>query len=417
MNKFIILSLAALFLLTGCFSRTGVDRTEDFRRPDIKDEFCGVHINFQYCKCAFHGDFCDEIGMSEKEADEYVKKEYEKWLSGDLQAFTEKCKAGNGYVEDDTCYYCGQGFQVGGDVCLESQEATDTEEEEEIEEVKLPEGPYNDDCSLKQDEYDRDWKKYSDIDNAIAPDDRSYEARQALVAYETMIGKMTESFELSRDIEIEEDTQAVLEEYRQALVINQKTNLLKAFWRLSWVTYSTIKSGVTAGKSFSNLLTSSGNAAQSIASGLKTFQATIPSNSDLAIDKSKISGQAAIVGAKTAMEAVESLGDPGKVAARFMKSSFDVTMPSANITEAEINILKDQQIRKGAIDQALTASKAENAVRQARLAALEAEISALDVQISEWENKEKERVASGLVASCEKLVNQQLELPAEEDGQ
>ena len=417
MKPLIIVGLASLFLLTGCISPAGVGRSEDFNKPDIKDEFCGIHINFQYCKCAFHGDYCDEIGMSEKEADEYVKKEYEKWLSGDRQAFADRCKAGNGYIDGDTCRYCDQGFKASDEACLEGGADINQPDENLAEEVKLPDGPYNEDCTLKQDEYDRDWKKYSDIDKAIVPEARSFEAKQALAAYETMIGKMTESFELSRDIEIEKETQAVLDEYRQALVQNQKTNLLKAFWRLSWVTYSTIKSGTTAGKSFGNLMTSSGNAAQSVASGLKTFQAVIPSNSDLAIDKSKLTGQAAIVGAKTALEAVESLGDPGKVAARFMKSSFDVTMPSANITEGEINILKDQQIRKGEIDRVLAASKAENAARQARLTALETEIKALEGQISEWENKEKARVASSLIDSCEKLMNKSTDQAEPDDNQ
>jgi hypothetical protein len=412
MKKLIIFSLFLIFLLSGCVSRAGVARTENFRELDIKDEFCGIHINFQYCKCAFHGKYCKEIGMSKKEAQKYLDEEYEKWLTADRQTFADHCEKNNGYMENGACNYCDSGFTASNDECLEGEEAVGVKDDEESEEIKLPEGPYNEDCSLKKDEFDRDWKKYSDIDQAVAPEARSFEAKEALTAYETMIGKLTESFELSRDMEIEEESQAVLNEYRQALVMNQKENLLKAFWRLSWVTYSTIKSGTTAGKSFGSLMTSSGNAVQSIASGLKTFQAVIPANSDLAIDKSKLTGQAMIVGSKTALEAFESLGDPSKVAARFMKSSFDVSMPSANITEEEINILKQQQIDKGVVDRALAASQAENAARQAKLTALEQEIKILEGKISEWEGKEKERVASVLVGSCQKQINK-IPAPAE----
>lgn len=48
-------------------------------KSDIKDNFCGVHINFQYCKCAFHNEYCGAIGMSRSEAKDYVYSEYDKW--------------------------------------------------------------------------------------------------------------------------------------------------------------------------------------------------------------------------------------------------------------------------------------------------------------------------------------------------
>jgi uncharacterized Zn-binding protein involved in type VI secretion len=49
-------------------------------KPSIKDDFCGIHINFQYCKCAFHNEYCGAIGMSKSEAKTYVYSEYEAWL-------------------------------------------------------------------------------------------------------------------------------------------------------------------------------------------------------------------------------------------------------------------------------------------------------------------------------------------------
>ena len=401
-----IISAFLLLTLTGCGQLPdGVERTEDFNKPDIKDEFCGIQIGYQYCKCAFHNQFCDEIGMTKKEADKYVKEEYEKWLSTSRQDFTANCKAANGFMTDDVCNYCDAGYVADETSCvIESLSDENSFQKEEGLTGELPDGLYNEDCTINQEQFDTDWKKYSDIDNAIEPKDRSYEAQQALVSYETMIAKLTESFEVQRDIEIEEEMQANLNEYRQALVQNQKANLLKVFWRMSWVTYSTIKSGVTAGKSYSNLMTSASNAVQAIASGLKSFQAVIPANSDLAIDKSQLTGKVTSVGAKTAMEAVESLGDPTKVAIRFVKSSADVTLPSANLTDAEINILRQQQIDKGVIDQVLANSKAANAERQAKLATLEGEIKTLEAKISEWEAKEKERVAAVLEDSCKKLT-------------
>lgn len=47
---------------------------------NIKDDFCGVHINYQYCKCAFHNEDYDNIKMSKSEAKTYVYAEYDKWI-------------------------------------------------------------------------------------------------------------------------------------------------------------------------------------------------------------------------------------------------------------------------------------------------------------------------------------------------
>ncbi|PWB38811.1 MAG: hypothetical protein C3F02_01845 [Parcubacteria group bacterium] len=415
MKKLLFLGIISLFILTGCFLPDGVERAEDFDQPDIKKEFCGVQLSFQYCKCAFHGQYCQDIGMSKKEAQKYVDEEYEKWLGTKREEFTKNCQAANGYFQDDKCNYCEQGLIAGETSCEQDSLGTDDQDGTEEELVNLPDGPYNEDCTINTEEYDRDWKKYSDIDNAIAPTDRSYEAQQALKAYESMIVKLTETFELQRDIEIEDQMQADLDEYRQAIVQNQKTNLLKAFWRLSWVTFTTIKSGTTAGKSFSNLLTSSGNAVQNIGSALKTFQATVPASSDLAIDKSTLLGKAEVAGAKTALEAVESLGDPGKVVARLIKTAGEASLPSANISEAEINVLKQQQIDKNVVNQVLANSRAANSERQSKITVLESEIKTLEGQIVEWENKEKQRVATALEESCLKLTNPEPVPPEDSD--
>jgi hypothetical protein len=60
-----ILLLILVLVLAGCSG------------SNIKDDFCGVHINYQYCKCAFHNEYCDSIGMSKSEAKTYVYSQYE----------------------------------------------------------------------------------------------------------------------------------------------------------------------------------------------------------------------------------------------------------------------------------------------------------------------------------------------------
>jgi len=192
---------------------------------------------------------------------------------------------------------------------------------------------------------------------------------------------------------------ADLEAHRAALVQNQKTNLLKAFWRLSWLTYSTIEGGKGLGESYTKLLTSA-EAVDAIGSGLKVVQGVIPSDSALAIDTSSLSGKAKSVGANTALEAIDSLGDPVNIATELIKSSINVNLPSADLTEEEFDILKEQHLSKGVIDEVLAESRAANIERQARMSQIEASIADLQSQINEWENKEKDRTKVMLEESC-----------------
>ncbi|MFC1731407.1 hypothetical protein ACFL6I_13900 [candidate division KSB1 bacterium] len=386
-----------VLVLAGCSS------VEKFEYPDIKDDFCGVHINYQYCKCAFHDDFCEQIGMDQDSADDHVQSEYDKWVSDKLNDWLAACGIAGGIPGVDDCTYCDEGTVPKDGKCVSLEDMGDDEDDEESEFV--PDRPLRKDCTVDPAEFNANWQKYSDIDDAIPFNDRSYEAKGALTAYDQMIEKMVEAFALERDIEIEKQMQAELEEYKSLLVQNIKTNLLKAFWRLSWVTYTTVKSGTGLGESYSQVLTS-GAGVETVGAGLKVVQGLIPSSSQLAINTSSVSGKAKSIGANAALEAIDSLGDPTKIATEIFKSASGAALPSADISQEEINILREQHLKNGIIDQALKDSRTANAEREAKLAQLEVEIKQLQQDITEWEGKEKERVKSALESSCEKLKEQ-----------
>ncbi len=80
-----------LLVLAGCSQKA--------HGLDIKDDFCGVHINYQYCKCAFHNEFCDAVGMNKNEADTYVHAKYYSWLNGQIN------KGEYGIIEKDKILY------------------------------------------------------------------------------------------------------------------------------------------------------------------------------------------------------------------------------------------------------------------------------------------------------------------------
>lgn len=398
MKKLLIILLLPIFV-TGCFKNTGVGNTEKFSKPDIKDDFCGVHINYQYCKCAFHDEFCEAIGLDKGAANSYVQDEFDKWLDDLIEAFGQACELGGGISQGEKCEYCKEGYHVQGSSCVEDSEEADKAEQFEAD------GPLTNDCKIIDEEFDNDWKKYSDIDNVIAFEDRSYEAKQAVTAYDEMIALMVEGFELERDFEIEQQMQAELQEYRAALVQDLKTNLLKAFWRLSWVTYSTVKSGSSLGQSYSDLLTSA-EGISAIGTGLKVVQGVIPGDSQLAIDTSSTLGKAKSVGANVALEAVESLGDPTKVATELFKSAANAPLPSADISPEEINVLKEQHLSKGVVDEVLAKSQAANDARLVRMNQIEEEVARLQEEVNKYEAEEKARVRFSLEDSCQTLKKQ-----------
>lgn len=395
---------AILFMLVLALFLAGCADVDRFEYPDIKDEFCGVHINYQYCKCAFHDEYCDNIKMDKKAANLYVRSEYNKWVGELLDKWLAACELGGGIAGEDDCTHCSEGSVVRDGECVPLDEASEEEEDEESAGSGefVPDRPLRADCTVDPKDFDANWRKYSDIDDRIPFNERSYEAKQALTAYDSMIDKMLEAFELERDIEIENEMQQELEAYRAALVQNLKTNLLKAFWRLSWVTYTTVNSGTSLGQSYSQVLTS-GASVETLGAGLKVIQGTIPSSSSLAINTTSISGKAKSVGANVALEAIDSLGDPTKIATELFKSASGAALPSADISQEEIDILRDQHLNKGVIDKALADSRAANQAREARLVQLESEISDLQKDIDSWEGKEKARVKASLESSCEEL--------------
>ena len=94
-----------LFALTACtvFLSACGDDGLTFTEPDIKDEFCGVHINFQYCKCAFHNDYCDAVAMTKDTANAHVQEQYVAHVERLRLSFKRECERMGGAMSGDTC--------------------------------------------------------------------------------------------------------------------------------------------------------------------------------------------------------------------------------------------------------------------------------------------------------------------------
>lgn len=389
------LFLFLFILLTGC-----VGKMTKFEKPDIKDDFCGPIMNYKYCKCAFHNEFCDELGISSNTANSYVRDEYNRWVAHLLKQFEKDCKAGGGiFHPKDECEYCQHPYIKKGDVCINPDEEKEDEEESESKETGFkPDGPFDHNCNTTPD-FETEWKKYSDIDLRIPVQSRSWEAQGVVQAHEQILSLKVENFQLERDMEIDRQIRLEARAYKTALVKNIKQNLIKATIRLAYVTYTTAEAGFNAGKSFKTFLTGTETLAR--AGGLlSTVKTVVPKGSKIAIDTKTITGKIVNVGIETAYQAMEALGNPKDIAIKFMTESKKAIVPSADITPEEINILRNQHITKQFVDHAIAGSYKDNAKKRARILENENKIKQLEAEVAAWEAQEKVRVQDMLREAC-----------------
>ena len=100
------------------------------------------------------------------------------------------------------------------------------------------------------------------------------------------------------------------------------------------------------------------------------------------------------------LESLESVGDPSAIAQQFMKDARAAVLPSANISDDEVEILRDQHLSNKAIDESI----ADNAAEIAELRKVLLETRVLFFQkynlMQEWKLKEYKRVKGNLEDQC-----------------
>lgn len=280
-----------------------------------------------------------------------------------------------------------------------------------------PSGPFNDDCSVNEEEFERDWIKYSDLDENIPLEERSWEAQQFYDIMDWASELMLEAYLLDRDMEIDRLMRVELRDYRNALVRNLRQNLIKSFIRLTWLTYDTIKPAVGLGKSYGKVI------ADAEASGLQQVtvvtnfvRANIPGDSAIAFNTKTLSGKFMSVEANRLMNAMGGFAEGnfssmglGETASKvgsglvgdLIKQS-GIVPAGPKLTDADFALLKDQHDRTRALDTALHDSYRKNSERRADVELIEAEVASLLIEAQNWQDKEKERVQLILEDDCQR---------------
>lgn len=377
----------SFLLVFSLFTQVALAGTEvnRYQIPNVKDDFCGVFINFQYCKCAFHDEFCDAVGLDPSSAHSYVTDEFRQWNRERIQAMGVTCQLSGGYWNKSnwSCTTCIEGDVLDGKKCI-APEKSDSEKSE---------------CQEALKNIDQNWEKYSDFDDRLGSD-VSYEVGQFNRVMDEIAEMVARAHQLEYDMEIDRQVRLSLREYKQALVQNIKTNLLKAFWRLSYVTYTTAKGASGTYGSITKMLNPS-NAIEGVGAGLKVIQASIPPGAkDYQIDTSTTKGKIKSMAWNATLETLESVANPKDLAIQFAKDVQGAVVPSPNISDEEIGILRDQHMSNQAVDTALAESYALNAQRRAELATLETQITEKYNELQEWKHKEYQRVRANLEDQC-----------------
>jgi len=283
------------------------------------------------------------------------------------------------------------------------------------------------DCNIKDEVFDRDWKKYSDLENtpltfkehpltARSPETQKYYATQSEI-----VDAELQIFFLKRDMEIDRLMRLELKEYKKALVSGHRKNLLKSFCRLSFLTAHTTYEAYHTGKSLVGTPSSPGGAygnlfatpslVSATGSALKiinTYKAMAPAESSALVNSTQ--GITNVVGdapLNIALETVESLADPKKIAVevvtQILKSAPIPT--SANewkLTEDDFNILRTEHLKNKEIDKTIAESYRVNLERNNKVKELEILISELKIELAQREADEKSRVKDLLVDNCKK---------------
>ena len=306
--------------------------------------------------------------------------------------------------------------------------------------VSALEDVMDNDCNIKDEVFDRDWKKYSDLENTPLTfkehplTARSWETQQYYATQSEIVDAELQIFFLKRDMEIDRLMRLELKEYKKALVDGHRKNLLKSFCRLSFLTvhttyeaYHTAKSLVgtpkAPGGTYGNLFTTP-SLVSAIGSALKitnTYKAMAPPKSSALANNTQ--GIANVVDNATlniTLEMVESLADPKKIAlevvTQIMKAAPIPT--SANewkLTEDDFNILRTEHLKNKELDKTIAESYKVNLERNDKVKELEVRIEELKIELAERETKEKSRVKDLLVDNCKERGKEEEEEPDNEN--
>lgn len=264
-----------------------------------------------------------------------------------------------------------------------------------------PDAVVDDDCDIVEAVFEAEWERYSDFDDRIPIESASWEVQQFHATGEQIGGLLLDRWELEVEQAYHAELRRQLREYKQALVRDQKANLLRAFWRLAALTYNTVQSARGAGGSIEKLIAPDVLVEQ-IGAAVKLYDQFTPQ-----LEEAEQTAAGAVEGVAWdgMKDALESAGDPATIATGVVTSSIgqvDSLLPSLELSDAEIDVLRTQHLENRALDAALAESYREARERRDTIGAVDDQIAAFEADLEGFRAAEKDRVRQLLIAECER---------------
>jgi hypothetical protein len=261
--------------------------------------------------------------------------------------------------------------------------------------------------------FDQEWQRYSDIDDRIPLESRSWDAQEHQAALDEIREARIEIARLGALMELDRQNRLAVRDYNKALQQGHKVNLLKTFWRMAWITYNTIggptgkREFVDAGKDLAELLSSAGLNIPSISRALGIVKELLPKQySSVPGESGKVVNtgvDAVLEGLKGVEESPEKM--VANVVSKIMETAGKEYLPSSELSKAELsdeelNILRREHIELRHLDKALEQSYALNKERAAQIEALKAQIAKAQEKAKDAEKSERRRLLANLDKDC-----------------
>lgn len=311
----------------------------------------------------------------------------------------------------------------------------------------VPDGPFDDECNLDETAFERDWLKYSDIDSRIELGSRSWEAQQIQSTSDELRAMIELELELEVALLRNNAAQEELRELRKALTLNLTQNLFKSYLRLIYLTYDAIKPAIGGGLANNTIKGASTSkigafydkglggtyadlfddevatvlkvaGVTKIVDGLRPSQKyqTAKDKQLRNVQKGANSVLATFASVLAANNTTELTAAAVKVAGSFVGAVAKPWVPKAGFSDDELTILKNQNLRKRGIDDALQEAALTNlAIREAQTEALD-RIKELNEDNERWWGKEKTRVRLILEDDCKEQLRRWKKRHGEAEG-
>jgi hypothetical protein len=270
--------------------------------------------------------------------------------------------------------------------------------------------------------FDREWRRYSDINDLLAFESRSLDAQHYQEALEEIREARVEVARLKALVELGRQNRLAVLDYNRALKAGHKANLLRTFFRMAWITYNTV--GGPAGrrefagmqKGLTKLLFEGGRNVPTIARAMSLVKKLVPKQ------YSKVpgnSGKVVTIGLDATIEYFQALWDTPdelfyKVVAKIMETAGKEYVPvGAELSDQELDILRNEHIELRHLEMAIEEIDALDAEHTSQIEALEAQIAAAQGKTGDAEQRERRRMWALLNKDClKKPIKIRINAPA-----